>query len=99
MHLKRNERTPDILNSSATLLGLCFVVLTARSVFPDSQVNLIDYFTGAAILGFMSSCVLAFLSMRSGDKITTYENIADYVFLGGLFFLFSATLVIVFDVL
>lgn len=96
----KNERTPHILNTSATLLGLCFVVLTSRNVLPEAEITIIDYLTALAILGFMAACVLSFMAMRKEEKSKLpYEGIADMVFLAGLFFLFAATLLIALNII
>lgn len=96
----KNERTPHILNTSATLLGLCFIVLTSRNVLPETEITTIDYLTALSILMFMAACVLSFMAMRNKEisKIP-YEGIADMVFLAGLFFLFAATLLIALNII
>jgi hypothetical protein len=72
--MKDNHKSPHILNASSNL----------------SQKTAIDEITTAAIVVFMSSCILSFLSIR-GD-IRKYENIANYLFLAGLFILFVTTI-------
>ena len=92
MHDK-NHKSPHILNASSNLLGLCFVVLTSLKLLNISQKTAIDESTTAAIIFFMSSCILSFLSIRGNIKNGgKYENIADYLFLGGLFILFVTTI-------
>jgi len=98
--IMNNERTPHILNTSATLLGLCFIVLTSRNVLPEAEITVIDYLTGLAILGFMAACLLSYMSMRKGEKSKwPLETAADSVFIAGLFFLFAATLLIVLNII
>lgn len=62
--------------------------------------TLVDEFTAGAMILFMVSCILSFLSIkgkgRSGDR---YENIADILFLIGLFCLFVTTMLITFNVM
>jgi hypothetical protein len=97
---EQNNKSPHILNTSATLMGLCFVVLTSISINKLAEKSMIDELTAMAILMFMISCVLSFLSMRSTKKSgIRFEQIADLIFLGGLFFLFATTSFIVFNII
>jgi hypothetical protein len=80
-----NDKSSHILNASSNLLGLCFIVLTPLKLFKISQKTFIDELTSAAIVLFMASCVLSFLSIRGNIKRSgRFENIADYLFLIGL---------------
>ncbi|MEL1244566.1 hypothetical protein AAEO56_09865 [Flavobacterium sp. DGU11] len=92
---------PHILTTSSTLLGLCFVVLTSLRISNSSEASLIDEFTAAAIVMFMASSMLSYLSMRSSRLAPKpqYEKIADIVFLAGLTFLFITTMLITFNVI
>lgn len=95
-----NNKSPHILNTSATLLGFCFVVLTSISINKMTDKSIIDELTALSILTFMVSCVLSFLSMRSTKKSgIRFEQIADFIFLAGLFFLFITTCLIVFNII
>ena len=95
-----NNRFPHILNTSATLLGICFVVLTSLNVMNVTGKTIMDELTTAAMIMFMASSLLSFLSMRSkrspGER---YEMIADFVFLAGLFFLFLTTMLLAFNII
>ena len=95
-----NDRSPHILNTSATLLGICFVVLTSLNVMNITGKTIMDELTTAAIVMFMASSLLSFLSMRSRRAIgERYEKIADFVFLAGLFFLFITTMLLAFNII
>lgn len=97
---EQNNNSPHILNTSATLMGLCFVVLTSISINKMADKSMIDELTATAILLFMVSCVLSFLSMRSQKKAgIRFEQIADLIFLAGLLFLFITTLFIVLNII
>ncbi|MEI8046464.1 MAG: hypothetical protein WCI92_03715 [Bacteroidota bacterium] len=97
---EQNNKSPHILNTSATLMGLCFVVLTSFSINNMAEKSIIDELTAMAIFMFMASCVLSFLSMRSIKKSgIRFEQIADLIFLAGLFFLFITTSLIVFNII
>lgn len=89
---------PHILNTSATLLGLCFVVLTSLKVNNFNEESIIDELTSFAIIMFLASCLLSYLSIRSTNaSVEKFEKIADIVFLSGLFLLFVITVLITFN--
>ncbi len=95
----KNDKSPHILNASSNLVGLCFIVLTSLRVLNLNGKTIIDELTSVAMMMFMASVVLSFLSMRnikSGDR---FEKIADIIFLIGLFFLFVTTMLITFDII
>ncbi len=96
----KNDKSPHILNASSNLLGFCFIVLTSLRVLKLDGKTIIDELTSVALIMFMTSSVLSFLSMRyskiRGDR---FENVADIIFLTGLFFLFATTMLITFDII
>jgi hypothetical protein len=96
-----NNKSAHILNTSSNLLGLCFIVLTSLQVLKLKQTSLIDEFTAIATVSFMASSLLSFLSIRSSDQKLSekYENIADFIFMTGLFDLFITTMVITFNII
>jgi hypothetical protein len=94
-----NEKSSHILNISATLFGLCYVVFTSLKSLRLDANTLIDEFTAVSMVLFMISCIFSFLAIRRATKSTLFENIADYVFLAGLFTLFIITLAIIFKLL
>ena len=95
---KHKKNIPHILNTSATLLGLCFVVLTSFKINKFNEGSIIDELTSFAIIMFLSSCVFSYLSIRSANQsIERLEKLADIVFLLGLFLLFVITMLITFN--
>lgn len=96
----KKKNFPHILNASSTLLGLCFVVLTSLRLGDNHETSVIDEFTAVAILIFMTSSILSYLSMRN-SKMTgnKYEKIADIVFLSGLIVLFITTILVTLNVI
>lgn len=91
---------PHILTASATLLGLCFVVLTSFKMSDNHQTSLIDECTAVAILMFMVASILSYWSMRNEKEPGKYyEKLADIVFLTGLGFLFLTTIFISFNII
>src|SRR4051812_37540964 len=96
------NRSPHILNTSANLLGLCFIVLTSIKVSKMEGVSIIDETTALAIVLFMSSCILSFLAMRAdktGMGNNRLEKLADILFLSGLIVLFLTTMIVTFNVI
>ena len=95
-----NQKSPHILNTSSNLLGLCFIVLTSLKVLNLREATAIDEITAVAIVFFMASSVLSFLSMRSKTNLGEhYEQIADIIFLSGLVLLFVTTMLIAFNLI
>jgi hypothetical protein len=97
---QQTERSPHILNTSSNLLGICFLVLTSLKVLGKSEQSMIDDITFVAIVLFMSSCFLSFLSMRKQARESRkLEKVADYIFLTGLTVLFITAILFSFNVI
>jgi hypothetical protein len=95
---QKNDNSQHILTTSSNLMGFCFIVLTSLKVLDLRESTVIDELTAIAILLFMTSSLLSFLSMRSSRKYEIrYENYADIIFLLGLILLFVTTVLIVFN--
>jgi hypothetical protein len=95
-----NDKSPHILNASSNLLGICLVVLTSLKLLKVSGKTIIDEITTFAILLFMLSCILSFLSIRGSLKSSgKFEHIADFLFIGGLVLLFATTILFAFNVI
>jgi hypothetical protein len=92
------NKSPHILNTSANLLGLCFIVLTSIKVSKMQDSTLIDETTALAIILFMSSSILSFLSMRKEKEMGRLERLADFIFLSGLIVLFLTTMMVTFNI-
>ena len=96
----KNDKSPHILNTSSNLLGFCFIVITSLRVLNLDGKTIIDELTSIAMIMFMISSVLSFLSMRySKLRGDWFEKVADIIFLTGLFFLFVITMFITFDII
>lgn len=92
------NKSPHILNTSANLLGLCFIVLTSIKVSKMQDSTLIDETTALAIILFMTSSILSFLSMRKEKDMGRLEKLADFIFLSGLIVLFLTTMMVTFNI-
>jgi hypothetical protein len=96
----QNSKSRDILYNSATLLGLCFIVLTSVKLTDRAETSKIDELTAVSIIMFMACCVLSYLSMRGNSaRDRRYEKIADFVFLIGLLFLFLTTILLLTNII
>lgn len=97
---EERDKSPHILNASSNLLGLCFVVLTSLKLLNIAGKTVIDELTTAAIIMFMTSCILSFLSIRGSIKKSgRLESIADLFFIGGLLLLFVTALLFSFNII
>jgi hypothetical protein len=86
------DKSHHILGTSANLLGICFVIITALNVTHISDTTLADEISMGASVEFITACVLSYLSLRSPKQWLVYERLADYLFLLGLFTLLVAML-------
>ncbi|MEO6820367.1 MAG: hypothetical protein ABI266_08435 [Ginsengibacter sp.] len=96
IHVKE-KTAPHILNASSNLIGFCFIVLTSLKIMGLSKKTYIDEFTSVALVLFIGSCIMSYLSMRSVHKSKKYGRIADIIFLTGLLTLFIITVEITFN--
>jgi len=99
MEENSSNKSPHILNASSNLLGLCFVVLTSLKLLNISQKTIIDELTTIAIILFMASCILSFLSLRNNKKSMVREKVADIFFLCGISLLFVTTILFSFNII
>jgi tellurite resistance protein TehA-like permease len=89
-----------ILNTSGNLVGLCFIALTSLKLFKMPVETFIDDITAGALVSFMGSCLLSFLSLRSRTtRSARYELIAEYAFLTGLILIFTMTILVTYNVI
>jgi uncharacterized membrane protein SirB2 len=90
------SKSPHILNTASNLLGFCLIVLTSIKVFGKAANTLIDEIDAIAILFFLVSCILSFLSLRKENgKGQKLEKIAEMMFMIGLGLLFIITVLFV----
>jgi hypothetical protein len=97
---KKKNKASHILNTSATLLGICFVVLTSIHLNNHKETTIVDQLIAVSIVMFMVSSILSFLSMRNTKQPSvSLEKAADIVFLTGLFSLFIITMLITLNII
>lgn len=96
----KNNKAPQILNSSSNFLGFCFLVLTSLKFFKLTAETFIDEITSACFVIFMFSCLCAFLSIRSKtERAEFYETLAEYSFLVGLIIIFLMTILFMLQII
>jgi len=98
--MMKNNTSIHILNASSNLLGFCFVILTSIKFLKLSERTYIDETVTIALVFFMLSCILSFLSIRGNIKPNgRLESVADYFFLAGMAILFLTAILILFNVI
>ena len=96
----RKNTSQHILSTASNLLGICFIVLTSLKFLKLEEQTMVDEFTTGAMILFMLSSILSFLSLRGNGKyVVRYENVAEILFLIGLLCLFATTMLITFNVI
>lgn len=97
---KESPNSPHILNTSANLLGLCFILLTTIGLLHVKSRTYLDEITLLAMILFMASTIASFLSMKTMNGLSVrLETIAEYIFLTGLLVLFATALLIAFNLI
>lgn len=88
-----DKRESHIIAASANLLGICFVIITGLKLTGVSGASVADELCIAASVGFMVSCISAYLSLRTTRDMRWLESVADFTFLISMLSLFVAVLV------
>lgn len=92
-----HRHLPHVMNVSATMMGLCFIVLTTAEDVHIRNPQIIDALASVSIILFTGSTILSFLSYRSMVKSARIEAAADYIFLTGILFIAISTFYIIFQ--
>jgi multisubunit Na+/H+ antiporter MnhG subunit len=90
-----NNKSIHILPTSASLLGFCFVILSFIQALEAGDETVIDELVAVAIVIFLTTCILSYLSMRVKYRAASYEKAADIIFLAGLVLLTAVALMVV----
>ncbi|MCW1961371.1 hypothetical protein [Chryseobacterium viscerum] len=90
------KKSPHILNASSNLLGFSLIIMTSLKIAKISQNTHLDEFAGLASIFFACSCFFSFLAIRTKTKKreSTFESIADYLFLIALFCIVLAVIIV-----
>lgn len=76
-----NGKTPHILNTAATILGICAVLITGIKFLNIGNSTLLDEILLTTAIFMFFSVVLSYLSIRGNKGKQKYEEWADYIFL------------------
>ena len=83
-------KTHYILDSSAALLGVALIIVTAVHITGQAAKTIADELSfGAAVL-FLGSCILSHRAITMSED--RFEDFADKIFGGGLLLLLCAVL-------
>jgi hypothetical protein len=89
------NKSIHILPTSASLLGFCFVILSFIQALEAGDKTVIDELVAVAIVIFLTTCILSYLSMRVKHHAASYEKAADIIFIAGLVLLTASALMVV----
>ena len=96
----KKKTSPHILNSASNFWVSVFIVLTSIKLLKLQAVILKDESTTGAMVLFMASCILSFLSLKNMSKSGALcETIVNIFFLAGLACLFVTNMLITFNVI
>jgi NADH:ubiquinone oxidoreductase subunit 4 (subunit M) len=99
--MNNNNKSSHILNTSSSLLGFTFLILTSIKGFGLPHDGFADEVVSLSVVLFALSCFFSFISMlvKSESKSKKYELIGDYIFLSGLLVLIIISILLATDVL
>jgi hypothetical protein len=97
---KGNNLSQHILPNSATMVGVCIMVISiVKSMSPGLTNYLIDKFLAVDSVLFMISALLSFSSIRSEQATLGLERWAEIIFLIGLISMTLITVVFSFEII
>jgi hypothetical protein len=96
--LDKKDVARHILPTASNLLGFCFVVLSFIKAEGLGDETFIDELSAAAVVLFTAAAVFSYMSMRM-TKAWFYEQLADAIFIGGLFFLSVISIVLIIGII
>jgi hypothetical protein len=95
-----NDLSHHILPNSATMVGVCIMVISiVKSMSPGLANYLIDKALAMDSVMFMLSACLSFLAIRSYQYSARLEGLAEIIFLVGLISMTLITVVFSFEII
>lgn len=95
MKNERNGLGAHILPTSANLVGACMCAIPLVKLLHRGNLSIwIDKGLALASLLFLTSAGLSYLSMRHSGYGSSTENLAEIIFLAGLFTVFSSLMLL-----
>lgn len=99
MRKNDNNLSHHILPNSATMVGVCIMVISIVKSLPPDKVNyFIDKAVAVDSLLFMISALFSFLSIRLANTLPRFEWWAEVVFILGLVSMTFITIVFSFEI-
>jgi hypothetical protein len=92
-----NPKSNHILSASSNLLGICFLIFSIVRTSRMHDKTMLDDLCLVAIILFMASSVLSYISIRSTKNGDSYEKYADMIFISALSFLCLITIFTMFE--
>jgi hypothetical protein len=83
-------RSHYIIDSSASLLGVSLLIVTAVHITGKAATGIADEISFGAALLFLAACGVSHSAIRKSDE--RYERFADYIFVTGLLLLLCGVL-------
>lgn len=86
----------SILNISASMLGVAFIVISFLHATEKKENTFLDEIIFISAIAFMINCILAFLALRhSKFQTKLFVNITSVLYIIGMFMLFGIALMMV----
>ena len=83
-------RTHYIIDSSAALLGVSLIIVTAVHITGKATTSIADELSFGAALLFLGACTFSHIAITTSED--RFEDIADKIFAVGLLLLFCSVL-------
>lgn len=99
MEKNSQNKSYHILNTSATILGICVLLITSLKFANHSTTTILDELLITTSVTMYVSCFLSYLAIRNIYKNYKYEQWADYIFMFGLLLLLVSIILTSFDLL
>lgn len=97
---KENRLADHILPSSATMIGVCMMVISVAHLIPKQSISRhANEMLAFDSLLFLTSAMLSYFSLRRPLLAEKFERLADVVFLLGLAVMVVVGFVIAFELL
>jgi len=99
-HGKQNRLADHILQSSATMIGVCMTVISVSQLIPRHSVSRhVDEMLAFDGLLFLISTLLSYFSFRHPDRAYRFERSADVIFLIAISLMVLLGFIVAFELL
>lgn len=99
-HGKKSKLADHILQSSATMIGVCMTVISVSQLIPKHSVSRhVDELLAVDGLLFLISALLSYFSFRHPDRAYRFERNADLIFLIAISLMVLLGFIVAFELL